>query len=445
VFVSRPPFEPADLAFFSGFVAGDGCFIIRENNAGTSWCCSLDVKLRADNTPLLSQFRDWSGAGELFASPARGGSAPQTSWMVARKLDCLQVAKILTQRCPLGKAARQFDIWRRAVHTWVTDGGTSPALPALAAELRVLHRSARPVPCPVDINESDLSAFLAGFASAEAHFGASDVGSPAFVINLRADDGPLLGLFQRTFEIGHLRDIAPAGSSRAAVSWRIGRIRDLRRLVAVFDMHPPRGRAGYVYSAWRELVMLELRTSVVRRALALEIQRRRRYAPGLDQIERTPRAELRRRRCEDALRRWALSAHYPGSSTDYERWRRTSGIGSPTRNTIAAAYGSWLVALDAVGLDTRFSLPEEHVAAIRAGTAAGFEIRRVASRAAVVDAVRRCIAEVGHKPGAVEFLRWRAARAPECPSQMTIYRLFPGGFEDVIASALAAEAGEAVA
>ena len=219
VFVPRSVFEPADLAFFSGFVAGDGSFVIRENNAGASWCCALGVKLRADNTPLLAGFREWSGAGELFASPSRARSAPQTNWLVARRFDCLRLATILSEYPPLGKAGLQFDVWRRAVHIWFAQGGSSPAFRALAAQLRWLHRSTRPVPCRVHISASDLAAFLAGFASAEAHFGGSD--SPSFVINLRADDGPLLRLFQQTFEIGHLRDIAPAGASRAALSWRI--------------------------------------------------------------------------------------------------------------------------------------------------------------------------------------------------------------------------------
>jgi hypothetical protein len=157
------------------------------------------------------------------------------------------------------------------------------------------------------------------------------------VINVRADDGPLLALFQQIFEIGYLRDRAPAGSSRAAVCWRIGQLRHLRSLVELLDVHPPLGRAGYVYAAWRELVMLEVRTSAVRRALAVEIRRRRRFAPGLDDIERMPRAELRQRRCGDALRRWAASGHYPGSAVDYERWRKASNRGAPTPNTIAAA------------------------------------------------------------------------------------------------------------
>ena len=93
--------------------------------------------------------------------------------------------------------------------------------PGLAAELRASHHSIQPVPCEVDITAADLAPFLSGFASAEAHFGASPEGSPAFVINLRADDAPLLQLFQRTFEVGHLTDIAPAGrsSGRSPGAW----------------------------------------------------------------------------------------------------------------------------------------------------------------------------------------------------------------------------------
>jgi hypothetical protein len=435
VFVSRTRFTPEDLAFLSGFVAGDGSFIIGPNNAGTSWCCSLIVQLRADDTPLLARLREWSGVGQLFRVAAQGRSQPQTKWSVTRRADCLEIARILSRRPPLGKAAAQFDLWRLAVEAWATNGGASPALPVFAARMRELHRSVVPVPCPVDITEAELMPFLAGFASAEAHFGASDQGSPAFVINLRADDGPLLGLFHRTLGVGHLRDIAPAGSSRAALSWRVGRLSELRRLVEFFEAYRPRGRAGYVYAAWRELVRLELRTSTIRRALAIEVRRRRRFVAGRDRIERASVAERRRTRCEEALRRWARSDDYPGSVLDYERWRRSSGRGAPSRSTIAAAFGSWLAALETVGLQTAASHSRERVAAITSGSARHHAAQRARSRRAIIAAVRRCIEEIGHEPAATEFLRWRAERAPESPCQMTIYRHFPGGFAEVLAAA----------
>ena len=102
VFVSEIALLPQDLAFFSGFVAGDGSFVIRGNNAGASWCCGLVVKLRADDTPILKQFQEWTGSGQLSASQARGGSYPQTSWNVGRRSECLDVARMLDRRPLLG-------------------------------------------------------------------------------------------------------------------------------------------------------------------------------------------------------------------------------------------------------------------------------------------------------------------------------------------------------
>ncbi len=432
MFVSDLHLDPRELDFFSGFVAGDGSFVIRENNAGTSWCCGLSVKLRADDTPLLAAFRDWSGVGELYSSPARGGSQPQTSWTVARRRDCLKIVEILSQFPPIGKAGRQFGVWRRAVRLWAGNGQQADELSALAAELRVLHHSVEPIPCRVDITPEELGQFLAGFASAEAHFGASQRGSPRFAINLRADDGPLLALFQESLGLGYLRDIPARGTSRAAVAWRLGRLIDLQALVTLLEARPPRGRAGYVYRAWRELVRTPMRTSAIKRAFAIEIRRRRDFVANSAVVERAPLIDRRRARCAAALRQWAHSSDYPGGATAYERWRRRSARSAPTRNTIAAAYGSWLDALGALDLDTSGAHDVQRVQSISAGVNAANERRRAKSRKAIAEAVRRCIAELGREPRATEFLRWRAKHAPESPSQMTIYRLFPGGFESVL-------------
>jgi hypothetical protein len=434
VFVTTPALSTGDLAFFSGFVAGDGSFSILPNNGGATWRCCLQVKLRADNTPLLATFREWTGAGELFPAPARAGSRAQTAWIVARQADCLEVVTLLEAWPPLGKAAYGFRLWKQAVLLWIAEGGSSPALAEVAAELRSRHRTTRPAPCEVDITERDLAAFLAGFASAEAHFGASDAGSPSFTINLRVDDAPLLRLFQRVFEVGYLSEVKAAGSSRAALSWRVGRLDDLRRLVALLDEHPPRGRAAHVYAAWRELIVLEPRPGNARRALSKEVRRRRQFVPGLDGIEPTSSGQRSRERCVAALRRWADSAHYPGSAVDYERWRKTDRS-APTRNTVAGAWGSWSSALAAAGISASRSHEAARVAAIRAGHESRREEQRARARAVIVDVVRRCIADLGREPGATEFLAWRREHAPKSPSQMAIYRHFPDGFDEVVAVA----------
>ncbi len=430
-----PKTREADLGFVSGFVTGDGSFYIRPNNGGASWCCGFAVKLRADDTPLLIAFRDWFGLGELSEAPARGRSHPQTAWLVARRDDCVRLATLLREFPPLGKAAPQFDLWCRAVELWAAAGGASPALARYAQRLRALHRSATPVPCPVDIKPAQRLRFLAGFASAEAHFGTTREGSPAFVINVRADDGPLLRCFRDLLDVGSLKDVPATPRSQAAVSWRVGRLADLRVLVDALDSVPPRGRAGHVYVAWRELVLLERRTGAARAALAADIRRRRTYRPELSRFPATTGRDRSRQRCLDALKWWAESRETPGSAVDYAVWRREVEPRPPTRNTIARVFGSWSNALKAAGISRERAMSAERVAAICAGGAARRKARHGELRELVVAAVRRCSAELGREPRALEFLRWRHQHSADCPSQMTIYRVFPGGFSEVLAAA----------
>jgi hypothetical protein len=180
-----------------------------------------------------------------------------------------------------------------------------------------------------------------------------------------------------------------------------------------------------------------LRTSAVKRAFAVEIRRRRDFVAKAAVVERFPLIDRRRARCAAALREWARSSDYPGGATAYERWRAAKS--APTRNTIAAAYGSWLDALGSLGLDTSGAHDVQRVQTIRAGANAANERRRAESRKAIIASVRKCIAVLGREPRATEFLRWRAKYAPGTPSQMTIYRRFPGGFDSVLEAARRAE------
>ncbi len=354
--------------------------------------------------------------------------------MVGRQAECLKVAAILDGSPLLGKKAREFPIWREAVELWITRGGADPELERLATALRALRSEFTPAPCRVSITDDYLAAFLAGFASAEAHFGASDRGSPSFTINLRADDGPLLRMFHERFALGHLADIPASGGSRAAMSWRVGRLSDLRHLADLFDEYPPRGRAARVYAPWRELVRLEPRTGSARHGLAAEVRRSRAFQPELAKFSKPTQLERSQSRCLDGLHGWAATLDGPGNAIDYNNWRRSLAPDAPTRNSIAAAFGSWRAALIAAGISCDRAQPPERLSRVREARLSARAAQRAKRRSSVLDAVTSCLADLGREPRANEFLRWRLQHAPESPCQMTLYRIFPGGFNEVLAA-----------
>jgi hypothetical protein len=434
VFVWTDVDSHADGGFFAGLIAGDGHFFIRPNNGGTSWQCGLAVRLRADDTPLLARICRWSGAGRLSEVPARATSQPQTCWTVQRQADCLRMVSILDGHPLCGKKAGEYDIWRTAVLQWT---GTTHDRHARVAEclsrLRA-HRSPDFVPEPsrVSITDEHLLAFLAGFVTAEAHFGATPQGHPFFTINLRSDDRRVLQLLRDRIGVGRLVDVPPYRSSRAAVSWRIGRLAELRTLTGRLDRHPPRGRVLRIYDAWRELVMLSQRRNGKRLVLAARVREARAYKPGMGTISPVDRLAERQAGHMAVLRTWAAAEPGPRTATAYERWRRSTGGTVPKRETIAAAFGSWIEALKAAGLDTDGCRTPEDNRKAQAPVDAARAERSAALRATILAAVRDCATSLGRPPRVKEFLRWRAEVRPGTPCQATIYRAFPQGWESVL-------------
>lgn len=265
---------------------------------------------------------------------------------------CTRLVCALSELPLLGKKDGDLRVWRSAVQTW-TDGGGSrwDALEAHAQRLRSHRHFDRACDYTgVDITASNLRAFLSGFATAEGHFGASRPGTPYFTINLRADDAALVHLLQRRVGLGHVASIPARASSRPGISWRVGRRDELRRLVETFDACPPRGRAGRVYRAWRELVLPANHGRERRHALAADVRRARNYRHVADQVERRDRHEERRARCREALRAWAAGETTAHTAMAYERWRLEHRGRTPSRNTVAVAFGSWRDALHAAGI-----------------------------------------------------------------------------------------------
>jgi hypothetical protein len=372
--------------------------------------------------------------------PARRTSRPQTNWIVQRQADCLRMVSILDRYPLLGKKLGQYEIWREAVLAWTGPRSDRQSVVAECSERLRAHRRADVLAsaCAVSITDERLLAFLAGFATAEAHFGATSEGHPHFRINLRRDDGELLRAFRERFRLGHLTEVPPFRTSQAALSWRIARLDELRVLTRLLDQYPPRGRVFRIYEAWRDLVLLKERRSGKRRLLGARVKERRAYNPGHERTHAVDPAAARRRRHIAVLRAWAAETDGARTVTAYEAWRRSSDRDAPARGTIVRAFGSWIEALHAAKVGTEGCRPADIVASMQAVPAARRAALKAQQRASILLAVRDCAQMLGRYPTPTEYMAWRRRFAPETPSHTTVYRAFPDGWASVL-QALAAE------
>jgi hypothetical protein len=425
-----------DGPFLAGLVAGEAHFWISQNNAGQSWCCGFALCQRDDNAELLESARAHVGCGELCWIPPYRTSHGQLNWVVQTMDDCSTLAATLAGQHLLGKKAGELAIWRRAVSVWTDrDLGRHrwTHLGRLAFELRAHRKPGFAADYTrVDISQAALADFLAGFTTAEGHFGASSVGHPRFVIKLRADDRAVLALLARRFGVGRLVPAPATLRGRPQTAWLVTTLDELRSLIPVFDRHRPLGRAGRVYEHWRRLVVATERSRLALQPDVARLRAARRYQARTTIPTRPSPRVLKRERYIAVLRACADATGPPYTATSYQRWRSGSAHHAPSRNTLARFFGSWRDALAAAGLPRDGSRTREtNTRAIE--TAAPVRVAAASRRrAAVLGAVDRCWTTLGRMPTASEFLRWRLVHARDSPSQADIYRLFPGGWAAVM-------------
>jgi LAGLIDADG endonuclease len=425
-----------DNPFLAGFIAGEGHFWIAENNAGQSWSCGFALAQRDDNADLVAGARDLAGCGEIRWQPPYGTSHAQVHWIVRRMAECSALASTLSTFPLLGKKAGDLAIWQEAVSAW-NNRTRRPLkwdrLERLAAELRGHRDPAVAVDYTrVDISTPALSGFLAGFASAEAHFGASPTGHPRFALKLRADDTAVLSLLASRFAVGRLIAVPASRHGSAQTAWLVTRLDELRSLVTVFDGQPPLGRAGRVYDHWRELVIATDRSATVLAPIVRLVREARRYRPEGALPVSPPSNDSKRGRYVEVLVAWAGETGPPYTATSYEEWRRRVDAEPPNRNTLARFFGCWRDALTAAGLPCDGSRCARANARAIETAAAARVASRARRRAAVLRAVDRCWTALGRVPTATEFFRWRLVAVPDSPSQPELYRLFPGGWAAVL-------------
>jgi hypothetical protein len=127
-----------------------------------------------------------------------------------------------------------------------------------------------------------------------------------------------------------------------------------------------------------------------------------------------------------ALAAWSRATAGKLSCSDYMRWRRGQPD-APPRNTIVKQFGSWHGALEAAGLGDRVARAPR-----RRGDDTWRLKRSEEQRARVIAAVQRFEREHGRPPRALEFFRWRYEAGVEVPTQGPVYKLFPGGWAEVL-------------
>ncbi len=419
------------VSFLAGFVEGEASLRLCEQNGGQSFGCQMVLNQRDDEQDTLERLLASTGLGRLRRVAARLTSKPQISWIVDSQDDC-RALLVMLEPCGFhGRRAVELDIWRRAVHAWTETSGETrrSALRALKAELVASRmfgagaRSARPF-----AGRSQLLGYISGFVSAEGCFTFSGQ-RPRFCIHLRADDRPLLDLLAEATGLGRVTDYRPGGGLNPSSAWTISgaaQLAALRDLLCEADLA---GRKRRQMDAWAAAVDEVNRPSPQREVLDAARERLaavRAYQPQRTALLQLPGRDLRQESL-DALIAWSCGTARKLACTDYMRWR-LGRAEAPSRNTIVRQFGTWHAALEAAGLRDR---------AARAPRPIGGEVRRAVRRTRqrerVIAAVRAFEREHGRLPRALEFFRWRYDQAVDAPTQGSIYRLFPGGWPEVLA------------
>jgi hypothetical protein len=426
-------------SFLAGFVEGEACLHIVEQNGGQSLACQMILNQRDDEQDMLEWLLASTGLGRLRRVPARLTSKPQTSWVVDSQDECRELLAIIASCGFHGRRAAELDLWRRAVAAWTQTSGEDrrSTLQALRADLGAARRFGRghPTAAPFTSRRQFLG-YISGFVSGEGCLGISR-GRPRFSIHLRQDDRPLLELLAAETGLGKVTEHRPSAPLNPSATWTVAARAELADLRDLLWQGGLAGRKLRELDAWGRAVdewNRAARVGVRPRSEILENAQEQLAAvrayqpPQRAELLRLPGRDLRTESL-DALRAWSRATAGTLACTDYMRWRR-GRPDAPNRNTIVRQFGSWPAALEAAGLGARIARAPR-----RLGGEAARAAQRERRRALVVSAVRRFEREHGRWPRALEFFRWRLQAAVEAPSQATVYTRFPGGWAEVIEEA----------
>lgn len=109
--------------WFAGFADGEGSFQIAKN--GNSYSPRFVITVREDDRPVLEEIHKRLAVGQVSRHYTPGMQVaerlPQARFQVAQRGECLKLVHLF-DRCPLrAKKAKDYEIWREAVHEALSD------------------------------------------------------------------------------------------------------------------------------------------------------------------------------------------------------------------------------------------------------------------------------------------------------------------------------------
>lgn len=133
--------DPTADAWAAGFIDGEGYFRIAKQmqRMAGAFVPIFGIGLRIDEVPIITTLHAAFG-GSIAYKPAVGAAKPTVQWTVSGKADLMRVVEYL-DRFPLrAKKARDYAIWREAVHAYVRAGGRAEQLGPLCEALTEVRR-----------------------------------------------------------------------------------------------------------------------------------------------------------------------------------------------------------------------------------------------------------------------------------------------------------------
>lgn len=427
-------------SFVAGFLEAEASFRIHEQNGGQSLACQMTLNQRDDEQDTLEWLVASTGLGRLRRVAARLTSKPQIRWIVDSQDDCRELLELIGPCGFHGRRAAELALWRRAVEAWSEMGGEPrrSRMRCLRAELAAVRAFAAGAATAAPFaGETQRLGYISGFLCGEGCFGLSG-GRPRFSVHLRGDDSPLLELLAQDTGLGKVTYYRPRPPLNPSSTWTVAARAEMALLRDLLLRGGLPGRKSREMEVWATAVEelnraadsgVRPRRSVLAAARE-QLRDLRVYQPSERELLQLPRRDLRTKALE-ALTAWSRTTDDRLSATKYTRWRVTHAD-APDRNTIVRQFGSWQRALAAAGLADRSAASPKTVEARRRGGAEGRARRRAEQEDRVIAAVRRFERERGHLPRAMEFFRWRYDGAVDAPTQGTVYRLFPGGWAEVL-------------